>query len=296
MSEPNIFIKRKECERFDSLIHTFPGTLFIYDTETTGVNPKLDYIIQLSVIRLDRGVDGQYRITGYFDQYIKPIFPVPDAASQVNHITNEFLADKPTEEQVFPIIRNYLRDAEEGRAVVIGYNNRKFDDEIVNAMYMRQAGIPFQPIASIDAKIIAEEVVRKKEIPDQRLTLSNVAELYGVLQNGMHNSMTDIMVTGRLLFRMYEDYLDHFKIAPTNGKPEINITGMYRFKKSKIVNYIMISANVITKEGIVPGKIRYDVWNKCYEQEEGNLLEIGDFDRFVDAADQYAGGSITKLR
>lgn len=296
MSDKKIFIKRRECERFDQIIRTFPGTLFFYDTETTGVNPKMDCIIQISIARLDRGVDGQYRVTSYFNQYIKPMFPVPEKASQINHITNEFLADKPTEAQAFPIIREYLKEAEGEKAIVIGYNNRKFDDEIINMMYMRQAGVSFHPFDSIDAKVMAEEIVQRKELPDQRLTLSNIAQLYGVLQDNMHNAMTDIMVTGRLTFRLYEDYIDHFQTESSNGKPEILITGMYRFKKSKIVNYVMISANIITKEGIIPGKIRYDVWNKCYEQEEGNLLEIGDFDRFVEAANLYAGGDVAKYR
>lgn len=105
MKDTRIFIKRKECELFGYIMSYFPGPLFIIDTETTGVHPKKDYIIQFSAIRLDRDMNGQYRISGSFDQYIKPPIPVPEEASKVNHITNEFLADKPTEMEAFQIIR-----------------------------------------------------------------------------------------------------------------------------------------------------------------------------------------------
>lgn len=297
MKDTRIFIKRKECELFDYIMSYFSGPLFVIDTETTGVHPKTDYIIQFSAIRLDRDINGQYRISGSFDQYIKPPIPVPEEASNVNHITNEFLADKPTEMEAFQIIREYMKDAEEGRGAVIGYNNKKFDDVIISCMYNRCAGVTLKPYATIDCKIMAEEIVRKKDLPDQSMKLCNVAGLYGVLQEGLHNAMTDIVVTGRLTFRIYEDYIDNFREVPGKIKPRIKISGMYRFKKSKIVNYIMITGSVLTEEGYVQtGKVRYDVWNKCYQHEEGALFDYGDFNQFVEDANIYAGGDISKFK
>lgn len=292
-----IFVKRKECELFDQIIHSFPGPLFIYDTETTGVNTKTAHIIQISAIRLERGENGQYRIADYLNEYIKPPEPVPEKASTINNITNEFLEDKKTGPEIFPMIQNFFKEAEQGNGVVIGYNNKKFDDHLLKKFYQENSNLEFRPAYSVDCRIIAEEVVRKSDLPDQSVTLANVADLYGVLENGMHDSMTDTKVTGRLLFRLFEDYLDHFKEQNTGSKPRICITGMYRFKKSKTVNYIIISGNIRLPDGHFEfGKIRYDIWNKCYEQEEGNLLEIGDFDAFVKDANQFAGGDIAKYK
>lgn len=299
MEEKQAFIKRVECRKFDQIIKWFPGPIFVLDTETTGVKPQQDRIIQISAVRLDRNASGQYQITNYLDQYIKPPFPVPDAASAVNYITNDFLADKPTEEQVFPIIRQFLWDAEIGNGIVLGYNNHRFDDVIISCMYERRIGKPFCPICSVDCMKLAEEIVKRSSLPDQSLKLSNVANLYGVLEENMHNALTDILVTGRLAFRLYEDYIDNYKQNEiiVNNKSKIVITGMYRFKKSKTVNYIMITGSVMTPEGVVvTGKIRYDVWDKRYYQDEGSLFAYGDFDTFVDDANQYAGGDIAKYK
>lgn len=87
--------------------------IIVLDTETTGLSPDKDEILQLSII------DG----TGntLFNSYFKPIerkkWPY---AQKVNHITPEMVADKPhiTEYEVHKQIKSILKGAD----LIVGYN------------------------------------------------------------------------------------------------------------------------------------------------------------------------------
>lgn len=296
MEQYNTYIRRRECEAFDYCMKNVSGPLFILDVETTGTKPQSDRIIQLSVLKLERKERGQYRIVSFLDQYIRPEFPVPKGASDVNHITNEFLADKPSETEAFPVIREYLKEIEEGSGVVLGYCNKRFDNIMMDKMYLRQAGISFQPAMSLDIKLMAEELVKRKDLPEGRMTLTNVGELYGIKEDTMHNAMTDIMVTGKIAFRLYEEYRDHYYGGSYKGKPRIMITNMYEFKKSRIVDFVIITGTLLTPEGRpIVGKIRYNRYEKCYEEIEGELFRYGDLDQFEQDANLYAGGDIGRF-
>lgn len=296
MTQYNTYIKRRECEAFDYCMLNFPGPLFILDVETTGTKPQSDRIIQLSVLKLERKERGQYRIVSFLDQYIQPDIPVPKEASDVNHITNEFLADKPTESEAFPKIREYLKEVEEGKGAVLGYCNKRFDNVMMDKMYQRQAGIQFQPVVSLDIKLMAEELVKRQELPDGRMTLTNVGELYGIKEETMHNAMTDIMVTGKIAFRLYEDFREHGGSISYQGKPRIMITNMYEFKKSRTVDFVIITGTLLTPDGRpIVGKIRYNKYEKCFEEVEGELFSYGNLDQFELDANLYAGGNIARF-
>jgi len=60
--------------------------LIFTDVETTGPDPKADYLCQLAY-KMDKTI---------FNKYFKPPIPVSFDTMAVNHITNDFLTDKPT--------------------------------------------------------------------------------------------------------------------------------------------------------------------------------------------------------
>lgn len=299
--EKKIYIRRKACKQFDRYMRTYPNPIIIYDTETTGKNPYKAKAIQLSAIKLVRRKDnGQYAIDSYLNQYIRPDIPVEPEASAVNHITNEFLADKPSEAELFPQIRDFFRDVETGNAIAMGYCNTKFDDVILKLMYNRYVGLSaIFPTVSFDVKDMVNEMVSKKDIPDGRLTLQNIAQLYGAKNVDFHNSMGDIIATGDIAFRIYEDYIDNVvpRMPDYQSRPKIRITNMYPFKKSKTVDFVMITGSLFLPNGqVLIGNIRYDKWNKWYTEEEGSLFEYGDMDQFDIDANIRAGGDINKFQ
>jgi DNA polymerase-3 subunit epsilon len=92
-----------------------------FDLETTGLDPRLDRIVEIGAIKFDRrGPMGRYSVL------INPGVPMPEEAGRVNGISDEMLAGKPSLEAVFP---DFLRFT--GGAVIVAHN-APFDCGFIN--------------------------------------------------------------------------------------------------------------------------------------------------------------------
>ena len=78
--------------------------IIVFDTETTGLSPETDEILQISVI------DGHG--STMIDQLVRPIFKEEwPKAQEVHHIAPADLLDKPTAMQVAPDVIQIFRSA-----------------------------------------------------------------------------------------------------------------------------------------------------------------------------------------
>lgn len=81
------------------------GDFALVDVETTGVDPEVDRIIEIAILR---------RRGDQFEQYstlINPGVPIPPTCSAITHITDEDVVDAPTLEEVLPHIELALDGA-----------------------------------------------------------------------------------------------------------------------------------------------------------------------------------------
>lgn len=297
-AEKPMFIRMPMCNKADWVESTCQAPWIIYDTETTGLKEH-DRIVQLSAAKMER-VDGKYKVTDSLNLYIKPPFPMPKEASDVNHITDEMLEDKPSEAEVFEKVREFFGNLEE--TVVSGYNSLKFDDRMMDAMWQRQSGEHFQPKRDMDFLMMARELVHKKDLPTGSHKLSDVGELYGIKEEGMHSSDTDVYVTGRLAFEMIADYRENFKagILSQRGKAIPRVTSMWAFKKSKNVNYVYFTVQAVIDGITVTSRFHYDIWNMRIVEdgtEDGKFISgLIDMLTLSEEADRRAGGDVAKFK
>ncbi|MGD9212236.1 MAG: 3'-5' exonuclease [Desulfobacteraceae bacterium] len=91
--------------------------IIFLDTETTGLDPYCDTIIEIGI------VDGHGDIL--LDTLIDPCMSIPKNATQVNGITDDMIKNKPLRAQVIPIIIDICTD----KHVVI--YNADFDIEFL---------------------------------------------------------------------------------------------------------------------------------------------------------------------
>ncbi len=66
------------------------GPLIFLDTETTGVDPSRDHIIEVAAIRWENG-----KITGRYESLVNPRIPLPYEITLLTGIKNEDVKDAP---------------------------------------------------------------------------------------------------------------------------------------------------------------------------------------------------------
>ncbi|AEJ19177.1 PolC-type DNA polymerase III [Gracilinema caldarium] len=99
------------------------GPVFIaFDTETTGLEPKTDKIVEIGAVKFDR-----LGIIGRFSVLINPGIPMPAEAARVNGITDEMLRKQPPIEEVLPDFLRFI-----GKGILVAHN-APFDVSFINA-------------------------------------------------------------------------------------------------------------------------------------------------------------------
>ncbi|WP_072875129.1 putative quorum-sensing-regulated virulence factor [Alicyclobacillus tolerans] len=88
----------------------------VLDTETTGLDPTLHRIVDISLVEVSRN-----GIRPLYQTLVNPQQTIPPEASEVHHITDRQVKDKPTWEEVWPTVLTHIQDA------VLVAHNAKFD-------------------------------------------------------------------------------------------------------------------------------------------------------------------------
>lgn len=101
----------------------------VLDTETTGLEPSTDKIIELGMVAFEFcPKTGQaYRVLGSFNELEDPQFPIPAESTKVHGITDEMVAGKSiNDDAVSAFIEN-------SRLIIA--HNAKFDRQFVEARF-----------------------------------------------------------------------------------------------------------------------------------------------------------------
>lgn len=170
----------------------------VFDTETTGKDPASSYIVELAAIKCEIKNHTAVEIDR-MDMYIKPPMPMQQAVIDIHHITNEFLEDKPSEDDAFEEIKTFFEE----KPIVVGHNI-EFDINMIKAMYNRN-NTEFTPAIALDTLEMARDLVFGKDVENYKL--GTLTELFG-LDIGLtfHNALDDVTATLRLLNVFYNEY------------------------------------------------------------------------------------------
>ena len=160
----------------------------VFDTETTGLDPESDGIVQLSAVKYKN-----LKASEKWNTYLNPGCTISYSASLVNGITDEMVQDKPKINQVAKDFLDFVGDAP-----IVGYNI-KFD-----LSFMWCAGIDLITGRDIyDVMLSAYALFPKGTLPNRKLT--TVAEALGISFDA-HDSLEDSIATGEVLVKICEQY------------------------------------------------------------------------------------------
>ena len=110
------------------------GEFCVFDTETTGLDPGVEYLTEIGAVIVRNG-----EVVEEFDTFVKPGKPITPKSTELTGITNEMVADAPGEKEA---LEAFLRFAD-GR-ILVAHNAHAFDIRFLKAAAKR-SGISFEP-------------------------------------------------------------------------------------------------------------------------------------------------------
>lgn len=177
-----------ESKRVDAEVVKLLHKRFVaFDVETTGLSSRSDRIIELGAVLF---IDEKPADT--FSTLVNPMVRISDAASAVNHITNDMLAAAPGEQEVYPKLLEFLGDVVKGKTFLCAHN-AKFDMDFLCSALTRlghSAAICYVDTLSLSRKYIKGLVNYKQ---------GTVEQYFGLTNAKAHRAVSDAEMCGKIL-------------------------------------------------------------------------------------------------
>ena len=159
----------------------------VFDTETTGLDPAVDQIIQIGAARL---VNGKLLRQEGFEQLVDPQRSLPAAGIAIHGIQPEMVRGQPTIARVLPAFHTFVGDT------VLVAHNAAFDMRFLQLAEARSGVVFDQPV--LDTLLLSAVVHPNQESH----RLEAIAERFGVTVLGRHTALGDALVTAEVLIKL----------------------------------------------------------------------------------------------
>lgn len=168
--------------------------LVVFDLETTGLDHRQDYIVEMGAQKI---VGGQ--VVGEFETMVDPERDMPEDAQKVTGITPDMLVGQPKIQEILPKFFKFI----EGSLLVA--HNASFDMGFIRH-HSSLLGIEFDWPSFCTLKLAREL------LPDlKRKNLDTLAEHYGLSFESRHRSIGDVKVTVSVLQELMNQEGSHLK-------------------------------------------------------------------------------------
>lgn len=176
----------KEGDPMGPLLDAYQhGAITVFDTETTGLRPGTDQIVELAALRLEKG-----QVCGAFHRYLRNTVPVEDSR-YIHGLSDDFLAQNGQDPS--GVLREFL--AFSSGSLLVGHNVR-FDLRMLRT-YGQSLGLPIEPQAVADTLEFAHRLV-----DTDKYTLAALAHFFGIDDRPAHRAMDDVRTTCAVLDRL----------------------------------------------------------------------------------------------
>lgn len=211
-------------------------SLVVFDLETTGLSSTNDRILSFSAMKVQKN-NGVFETVDTLDQFINPGFPIPKKVTEINHISDADVKDKPLENEAAKTIRAFLGE----NPILCGYNSIRFDQKYLEKMYERVFGDTIQPKLHIDVMKMAKE-----KLPGLKShKLETVAHELGCdIGLQFHASMDDVRATFRVFQMLLQEYeeMGRIKAEDETQKERVYVKSArfwpgYNHKQARIYVY-----------------------------------------------------------
>ena len=178
-----------------ALARMFSRPILVLDTETTGLDPVADSIIDIAAILLDPETLAERKV---FRSAVRPTSPINEGARRVHGLTAEALATAPSVEEV---VRS-LAGSTPASAILCGHNVA-FDVGFLQHAFRRSAiEWPFD-YHYLDTWTIAFFVLGARAVKAPGYSLSNLCSLFGIPREAKHSALEDARAVCAILRHLY---------------------------------------------------------------------------------------------
>lgn len=161
----------------------------VFDTETTGVDPNYDRLVELAMVKIQHG-----RVIEQKSRLVNPERFVPPEAEAVHHISTDMLKNQPT----FPDA--YRAFAAFSAGAVLVAHNARFDVNFVH-MEAERHNLPQLSNPVIDSLALFRAIW--PGLPSYQLKA--LADRLGVDEGAFHRALDDSVYTALIFNRALKD-------------------------------------------------------------------------------------------
>jgi DNA polymerase III subunit epsilon len=159
-----------------------------YDTETTGVKPQVDRIVEIAAY--DPVMDKT------FEMFVNPGIPIPEEAAAIHGITDEMVKEAPG----FNVVGVAFQEFCSGDTVLIAHNNDNFDRHFLKEEYTR-SGLEYPEFEMLDSLKWARKY--RSDLPKH--SLQYLRTVYGFDENRAHRALDDVIILHKVFSAMIDD-------------------------------------------------------------------------------------------
>ena len=160
----------------------------VLDTETTGLDFNEDKIIELGIVELRDNILTQ----NYFHEYINPMKDISLSAQKIHGISNEYLKDKPTFNNIAEKLIDFIKDD----TLII--HNANFDTNFINKE-LQNCGFN-----SLNNSIIDTINIAKQEFPGQTVNLDSLCRKLNIIntRTSYHGALLDATLLSKVYLKL----------------------------------------------------------------------------------------------
>lgn len=172
-----------------------------FDTETTGVNPATDALVEIAALAFDEDFDQRS-----FESLIKPHIPIPYFATQIHGITDEMVENAPSAETVLDQFSDFLASNTVPRIMIA--HNAAFDLGFMH----RYATEEQRANKSQTPELVLDSCMLAKALLDNLKThrLESLASHFNVVNERAHRAMADVKTLRHVFMELLGIAADKF--------------------------------------------------------------------------------------
>lgn len=159
----------------------------IVDLETTGPISDQSHIIDIGIVRIEKG-----KLVKTYESLVRPPVPVPPSITRLTGIQDEDLVSAPTFKEIIGELEPFFKDA------IFGAHNAPFDFGFLNLEYLRLG-------KKFEKPILCTKNLAHKALPDlPKLGLDALMEHFDIQADVRHRALPDAEITAQILLKLFK--------------------------------------------------------------------------------------------